>query len=51
MQQNGVSQLLKVKLQDAINMIDKEEVKACLLYTSIQEDMKKSRGNLCAFRL
>lgn len=28
MQQNGVSQLLKVKLQDAINMIDKEEVKA-----------------------
>lgn len=27
MQQNGVSQLLKVKLQDAINMIDKEEVK------------------------
>lgn len=28
MQQNGVSQLLKVKLQDAIHMIDKEEVKA-----------------------
>lgn len=28
MQQNGVSQLLKVKLQDAINMVDKEEVKA-----------------------
>ncbi len=28
MQQNGVSQLLKVKLQDAISMIDKEEVKA-----------------------
>ncbi len=27
MQQNGVSQLLKVKLQDAIHMIDKEEVK------------------------
>lgn len=26
MQQNGVSQLLKVKLQDAISMIDKEEV-------------------------
>ena len=28
MQQNGVSQLLKVKLQDAIHMIDKEEVSA-----------------------
>ena len=28
MQQNGVSQLLKVKLQDAINFIDKKEVKA-----------------------
>lgn len=28
MQQNGVSQLLKVKLQDAIGMVDKEEVKA-----------------------
>ena len=28
MQQNGVSQLLKVKLQDAISMIDKDEVKA-----------------------
>lgn len=28
MQQNGVSQLLKVNLQDAIHMIDKEEVKA-----------------------
>ena len=27
MQQNGVSQLLKVKLQDAISMIDKDEVK------------------------
>ena len=28
MQQNGVSQLLKVKLQDAMNFIDKKEVKA-----------------------
>lgn len=28
MQQNGVSTLLKVKLQDAIHMIDKEEVQA-----------------------
>lgn len=27
MQQNGVSQLLKVKLQDALSMIDKDEVK------------------------
>lgn len=28
MQQNGVSSLLKVKLQDAIHMVDKEEVQA-----------------------